>query len=124
MNGKFLLDTNGVIALLGGNANLAVRLQSANWVGITVITELEFLSFSNLSQADIALFQQFKNRVEVINLDTNDQLLIQSVCKIRQTYHLKLPDAIIAASAFHHQATLVTNDAIFSRVIGLPLQNF
>lgn len=124
MNGKFLLDTNAVIALLGGNIGLITLLKPASWIGITVITELEFLSFPNLSQSDIVLFDHFKTRIEVINLDTNDQLLIQTICKVRQMHHLKLPDAIIAASALQCEATLVTNDTIFSRVVGLSLQHF
>jgi tRNA(fMet)-specific endonuclease VapC len=56
MNGKYLIDTNGVIALLGNNKSLATLLSSANWIGISVITELEFLSFSNLSKTDKILF--------------------------------------------------------------------
>ena len=124
MNGKFLLDTNAVIALLNGHAPLTALLQSATWVGITVITELEFLSFSGLSEPDKLLFEQFKNRIEVINLDTNDAALIQAICQIRQTYRLKLPDAIIGAAAIQHQATLLSNDAIFARITTLSLQTF
>ena len=124
MNGKFLLDTNAVIALLNGHVPLIALLQSATWVGITVITELEFLSFSSLSEQDKLLFEQFKNRIEVINLDTNDTALIQAICQIRHTYHLKLPDAIIGAAAIEYQATLLSNDAIFARVTTLSLQTF
>ena len=124
MNGKFLLDTNAVIALLNGHASLIALLQSATWVGITVITELEFLSFDGLSEQDKLLFEQFKSRIEVINLDTNDAPLIQEICQIRQTYHLKLPDAIIGAAAIQHQATLLSNDAIFARITTLSLQTF
>lgn len=46
MNGKFLLDTNAVVALLNGNASLTQTLQTAVWFGISVITELEFFVFS------------------------------------------------------------------------------
>ena len=124
MNGKFLLDTNAVIALLNGHASLIALLQSATWVSITVITELEFLSFDGLSEQDKLLFEQFKSRIEVINLDTNDAPLIQEICQIRQTYHLKLPDAIIGAAAIQNQATLLSNDAIFARITTLSLQTF
>ncbi len=57
MNGRFLLDTNAVIALLNGIPSLFQTLQSANWIGISIITELEFLSFSGLSTHDEILFQ-------------------------------------------------------------------
>jgi tRNA(fMet)-specific endonuclease VapC len=124
MNGKFLIDTNAVIALLGNNRSLATTLSSATWIGISIITELEFLSFSNLLQADKVLFEQFKSRIEVISLDTNATTLIQTICQVRQTHRLKLPDSIIAATALTNQATLLTNDAMFSRINGLNVQTF
>jgi tRNA(fMet)-specific endonuclease VapC len=103
---------------------LATTLSSATWIGISIITELEFLSFSNLSQADKVLFEQLKNRIEVISLDTNASVLIQTICQVRQTHRLKLPDSIIAATALTNQATLLTNDAMFSRINGLNVQTF
>lgn len=124
MNGRYLIDTNAVIALLGNNRSLATTLSSATWIGISIITELEFLSFSNLSQADKVLFEQFKNRIEVISLDTINTSLTQTICQVRQTHRLKLPDAIIASSALSCQATLITNDAMFTRVNGLSVQTF
>lgn len=60
MNGnRYLLDTNAIIALLQKDASLIKLLQSADWVGISVISQLEFLAFSGLSEADKQLFQQF-----------------------------------------------------------------
>ena len=124
MNGKFFLDTNTVIALLNGNESLTTLLQSATWVGITVITELEFLSFSGLTQQDKSLFEEFKTRIEVINLETRDTVLIQAICQVRKTYRLKLPDAIIAATALNQDATLISNDSIFARITEMALQTF
>lgn len=60
MNGnRYLLDTNAITALLQKDASLIKLLQSADWVGISVISQLEFLAFSGLSEADKQLFQQF-----------------------------------------------------------------
>ncbi len=124
MNGNFLLDTNAVIALLSGHAGLVQLLQGATWVGIPVIVELEFLSFPNLPASDAALFNQFKSRVETTSLDAADTALLQQIIHIRQGFNLKLPDAIIAATALQKQATLLSNDAMFKRVSGLSLQTF
>ena len=46
MSGKrrFLLDTNAVVSLLAGNRELAVQLESAEYVGISIISYLEFLA--------------------------------------------------------------------------------
>lgn len=124
MNGRFMLDTNAVIALLNGHAGLVQMLQSAAWVGIPVIVELEFLSFPNLSASDKVLFSNFKNRIEVLSLEASNASFLQEIIQIRQNFNIKLPDAIIAASAIQSQSTLVSNDAIFSRVTGLGLQTF
>lgn len=124
MNGRFLLDTNAVVALLGGHEDLLQLLQNAAWVGIPVIVELEFLSFSGLSDTDKALFATFKNRVEVISLDASDSDMLQEIIRIRQNFNVKLPDAIIAANAIQQQATLLSNDFIFKRVSDLSLQTF
>lgn len=122
MNGRFLLDTNAVIALLGSHPTLASDLNTASWVGISIISELEFLSFRNLTNTDRLLFEQFKNRIEVINLDTSDSVLINEVTTVRQSYNLKLPDAIIAATALTQSATVVTNDAAFNKIPSLSIK--
>ncbi|TAK42192.1 MAG: type II toxin-antitoxin system VapC family toxin [Saprospiraceae bacterium] len=124
MNGKFLLDTNAVIGLLGGDAGLVQLLQSAVWVGVPVIVELEFLSFPNLSSSDEVLFAQFKNRVEIISLDAADTALLQQIIQLRRGFNLKLPDTIIAATALQRQAALLSNDAVFRRISSLSLQTF
>jgi hypothetical protein len=124
MNGKFLLDTNAVVALLNGNAPLVQTLQSATWVGISVITELEFLSFPGLTSHDEALFQQFKSRVEVVDLQASDNQLLARVVAVRKLSKVKLPDAIIAASTIENGATLLTQDADFSKIALLSVQGF
>jgi predicted nucleic acid-binding protein len=69
MNGeRYLLDTNAVISLLGGNRPLAERLEKAEWVGISIISQLEFLVFPELSEEDKRLFEAFAARVEVVGL--------------------------------------------------------
>jgi tRNA(fMet)-specific endonuclease VapC len=53
MNGnRYLLDTNAIVALLQGNSQLIQLLQNADWIGISVISQIEFLAFSGLSQGD------------------------------------------------------------------------
>jgi tRNA(fMet)-specific endonuclease VapC len=64
MNGdRYLLDTNGVVALLQGNYQLLQILQNADWIGISVISQIEFLAFSGLRELDHQLFQEFIQRV-------------------------------------------------------------
>ena len=108
---RFLLDTNALIALLKGNQSLLDLTSSAEWVGISVISILEFSSFSGMTSPDLDLLREFEAAVAVVDLAHTDQALIQLIAQTRLRTKLKLPDAIILASAALHEATLITNDA-------------
>ena len=118
---RYLLDTNAIVASLQKDLSLIKLLQNAEWIGISVISQLEFLVFTGLTEADKQLFQQFVRRVEVIDLSSQNSFLIEQIIFIRQQYRLKLPDAIIAAMAIQHSATLVTRDIQLNRVAELTV---
>ena len=52
---RFLLDTNAVIALLRGNLQLNAVIANAEWVGISIITKLEFLYLFQAQAYNVAL---------------------------------------------------------------------
>jgi tRNA(fMet)-specific endonuclease VapC len=124
MNGRFLLDTNAVIALLRGEKSMIDTLIAAEWIGISVISELEFLGFRGISPDDEALFGLLKNKIDVIGLSPSDQSLLEKIILVRRTGGHKMPDSIIAATAMEHQATLLTRDVGFSKITNLVTQNF
>jgi tRNA(fMet)-specific endonuclease VapC len=68
MNGRDPLDTNAVIALPQNNPTLLTQLEAAEWVAISIVTYLKFLSFSNLDRHDRALFLEFAARINVLDL--------------------------------------------------------
>jgi predicted nucleic acid-binding protein len=107
---RLLLDTNAVITLLRGNEPLRLFLQKAAWVGISVISELEFLSFPRLSQEDRELLAQFAQRCEVVGLSHEDRDLLRTITSIRRERRLRLPDAIVVGTAIHVGAVVVTAD--------------
>ena len=113
---RLLLDTNAVVALLQGDVRLVQLLRQAEWVGISVISRIEFLVFSGLTESDRQLFQQFLQRVEVVGLAADDTALTEQIIAVRQQYRLKLPDAVIAAMAIRKDAALVTADRGFSKM--------
>lgn len=119
---RVLLDTNAVIALLKGNKNILDKIEGIDNIAISVISHDEFLSFSNLSEIDKLLFSKFKEQIEVIDVNTQNTVLIKTIILIRKTYKLKLPDAIIAASAITSDALLITADQDFSKIS--ELQSF
>ena len=119
---RLLLDTNSIIALLNENAGVIEATNDADDIFISVINELEFKSFSNLSLHDIELFDAFVSIVNVLDLVASNITLKNKIIEIRNTYKLKLPDAIIAASAIINNAILITADKGFEKVEELQLR--
>ena len=123
-NRRYLLDTNAIVALLQGNVTLGQLLFGADWIGISVISQIEFLAFSGLTENDYTLFNQFLQRVEVVDLVGKDSELMEKIIEIRQQYRLKLPDAVIAAMAIQNSAILVTADQEFAKVSALIISSW
>lgn len=115
---RFLLDTNAVVALLQGHSGLAALTDDAQWLGISVITALEFSGFPDLTDADRALFAAFVARVEVVDLAFSNTLLTGNINILRRTRALKLPDAIILGTAVASRAVLLTHDEQLPRMNG------
>ena len=124
MNGRYLLDTNAVIALLQNSPTLLAQLEAAEWVAISIVTYLEFLSFSNLDRHDRALFLEFAARIDVLDLKIEQTSLIDRILELRSQNRLKLPDAIIAATSIEYDATLLTRDRQLLNQLNLTCQDF
>jgi len=124
MNGiKYLFDTNAIISFFQGNPQLAPFASSTSVI-VSIISVIEFLSFPQINDADKELLLKFIKKVEVIDLKANDFELINVVSQLRSSFKIKLPDAIIAATAIYKDAVLVTNDKDFSKVDTLKTLNF
>jgi len=115
-NRRFVLDTNAVVSLLAGNSELSAQLETAEYVGISVISYLEFLAFEGLSASDRHCFAEFCKRVDIVSLSHSDNKLIKQTLDLRSNHRLKLPDAIIGATALSRNALLITNDSHFSGI--------
>ncbi len=125
MNGnRYLLDTNAIIALLRGNQQVLQQLQTSEWIGISIISQLEFLSFLGLTEGDREVFEQFLKRVEVIGLDPSQSNLIELAIQLRQQSRISLPDVIIAATAMHANAALITADQQLQTIQALTVVAF
>ncbi len=126
MSGKLraVLDTNAVVSLLAGNHSLSRKLEQAEYVGISIITYLEFLAFDGLADTDRACFEAFCKRINIesLTIDEEGSLLLQKTLELRSHYRLKLPDAIIGATALFRNALLITNDTHFSTIPALTIE--
>jgi predicted nucleic acid-binding protein len=101
---------------------LAEQLEAAEYVGISVITYLEFLAFDGLSDSDRACFTEFCERIEIVALAHEDSGLMKLALDLRSSNRLKLPDAVIGATALSRNAVLITNDSHFSGITLLSVQ--
>jgi len=71
---------------------------------------LEFSGFDGLSANDRHLLTKLVSRITVVDVTYSNSELMQDVIALRQTRALKLPDAIVMASAAINQAAVLTND--------------
>ena len=126
MNGtKYFIDTNAIIALLNGNKTIENAVQQANWLGISVVTIIEFLSFKNLTANDKQVLFRFLQRVSIVNLSYPGNLdLINQSSLLRILHKLKLPDAVIASSSIINKAILIANDKKIFKVPNLQILSF
>ncbi|MFA6292098.1 MAG: type II toxin-antitoxin system VapC family toxin [Victivallales bacterium] len=117
MNGnKYFLDTNAIIQLLRGNDSIHSLLKNADFIACSIISELEYLSFRNLSKNDIELFKKFLDRIDVVDIKHSQSELKHMIVEIRKNKQLKLPDAIIIATSKFLKCKLVTADKQLSGV--------
>ena len=118
MNGNSLiLDTNAVLYLLGGDETLAEFLNGKK-LYISIISELELLSYKHLTAKDIKTLTSFIAELEVENIS---QEIKNISVEIRKSTNLKLPDCIIVATSMALRIPLVSADKALTNVKELDL---
>lgn len=108
---NYLLDTNVLIDIHAGRIALGA---SVGRYAYSVISEIELLSWPAIKPVqdqELRYLLGHLHRVEV------DAAVREAAILLLRQYRLKLPDAIIAASAQVHDATLLTND---QRLLATP----
>lgn len=114
-----LIDTNCIIDFSTGKIPEKGKTFLASIIDgqptISVINKIEILGFSIVSEG----ITELVNSSTVINL--TDEIINQTI-SLRRTHKIKLPDAIIAATALVFNLTLVTrNIPDFKMISGLEL---
>jgi predicted nucleic acid-binding protein len=114
---RFVIDTNIALYLLGDRLNQSLPL---GVYFVSFITEMELLSYPELTDLQAKEIHRFLNDLTVVNLD--DEIKNMAI-EWRKRYRLKLPDAIIAATSLSLGATLLTNDQQLLKLQDLPTQS-
>jgi predicted nucleic acid-binding protein len=88
---------------------------------ISAITEIELLCWKNATDNDIQVLKNFVADSLIFELE---QEIKQKTIELRKKYSIKLPDAIIAATALVNNLTLISrNSKDFSKIEDLLLTN-
>jgi predicted nucleic acid-binding protein len=108
MNGnKLLLDTNILIYLSKKDIELQDIADSGDIIAISVITYMEALGYPFTSNQEEEIMVAVCENLNVVQLDDE---IISTVILLRKTKKIKLPDAIILATAAVRNMVLITHN--------------
>jgi predicted nucleic acid-binding protein len=112
MNGfKYLLDTNFILGLLKSAPEVLSEVTRREILtvecGYSAITRMELLGFPEITVAEDLLIQR---RLAEFTYWPLTSTIEDVAIAVRRTRKVKLPDAIIAATAICHQVELLTLD--------------
>ncbi len=123
MGTRYLIDSNTAIDFLGGLLPNPAIMQLESWIlsgecAISIINRIELYSIVMAPPA-LAAMNNFISAVQILGLS---DIIADGAIRIRQLHRLKLPDAVIAATAQEQKISLVSrNFSDFSKVVGLTL---
>ena len=117
-----LLDTNLIIyATKPAFKTVLLPLVTDANNAISIITTIETLGFRGLTAQENLYFRNIFKLTEVLHLTTD---IAEKAIILRQAHKIHLGDAIIAATALHHNRILLTrNIADFQYIQNLRVSN-
>lgn len=121
----WLLDSNAVMGYLNQDSTpgFISQFEQALLEGaaVSVITTIEVLGWRGHDAASRASAEKLLGCMDEVPLAT---LVVQQTISLRSSYSIKLPDAVIAATALTHVLRLMTrNQADFEHIAGLTIVN-
>ena len=124
MDEEYLLDSNVIVGYLAGKIPLHGMEAVSNMVNktprISVISQIEVLRFNDTPENE-AILADFINASIIYPLDHS---VVRRTIELCKQSRIKLPDAIIAATALNENLVLVTrNTDDFKNIPGLIVFN-
>jgi predicted nucleic acid-binding protein len=108
-----ILDTNIILYEIRGLLDEPLPRQG---VGISVLTKVELLGYPKLGAAEEVLINDVLQQLDTWSID--DQVASVAI-SLRRRQALKVPDAVIAATAIILRQDLWTNDVALAKIDGL-----
>ena len=121
----YTLDTNSVIYYMEGDKEIVKLIRNSilakRTIYISVITEAELMSWPPLTEEEILIIE---DNINIFSSLAVDHKIARIASFLRRKYSsIKLPDAIIAATAIFTGTTLITrNIKDFQKIKELKLQ--
>jgi len=108
---KYLIDTNIVIYYFNGSLSVPAKEKVTEMLtddfNISIISKMEFLGFSRF---DFREKQEAARFISFANVLPLSEAIVARTIQLKQTAKIKLPDAIIGATALSHNLNLVTHN--------------
>lgn len=106
---RWLFDTNVLIDAFAGRADsvraiTSARMAGLEWIGYSAVTRLEVLGFPGLTSADE---HGLRNPLDQFSEAPIDDAVIERAIEIRKLVRIKIPDALVAATALIYEASLL-----------------
>ena len=112
MNGiDLIIDTNIAIYVLEGNPLIEPFMTYS--AGISVVSEMELLGRKGILEHETTAIKNLLSDCEILRFSSSIKEL---TIELKQKFSIKLPDAIIAATAKYYDIPLLTADKDFKKL--------
>ena len=112
---RAVVDTSVLIDLAAGDRTMGQVLEGLD-VRISIITAIEFLAWPKLTEASLPVARTFLQQYATEHIGSS---IRDDAAMIKRKFKLKVPDAVIAATAMNLNAPLITRDRDFGPVAHL-----
>jgi predicted nucleic acid-binding protein len=113
MNGdRIAIDTSVIINLFNGVKGVRELIEGRE-LFVSIISEIEVLSFPKLTAQDAVLLKAFLSECYIVDIEPS---IKEITIDLRSKFKVKLPDAVIAATAIYYDLPLFTMDKGFEKI--------
>ena len=115
---KYLLDTNFILGMLKSTPEVLAMVGSARLMAhqcaFSAVTRMELLGYPDITADEDALIRQRLAQFTYLAIST---VIEDKAIALRRSRRVKLPDALIAATALCHGLDLLTMDVGLQSVL-------